>query len=114
MAINISFEGNLVEEPQLVRTPNTGTALCEVPVMVSHRTRKQTDQGEVWVDAPSTRYVLKAWRRRAEALATLPKGASVVVIGHVETEAWEDEEGQRQYRAKVVVDSLGETVRTAV
>ena len=111
MPIIVCFEGNLAEDPQLARTPNTGTAVCEAVVLVSHRTRRQTDQGEEWVDAPSTRYELKAWRRRAEALASLRRGASVVVIGHVETESWEDDEGKRHYRDKVVVDSLGETVR---
>lgn len=111
MPIIVCFEGRLAADPQLVRTANAGTAVCEAVVMINHRTRRQTETGEQWVDAPTTRYFVKGWRRRAEALATLRKGASVVVVGHVETESWEDQDGQRHYRDTVVIDSLGETVR---
>ena len=47
-------------------------------------------------------------QRRAEELATLGKGQAVVVIGHVETDSWEAEDGSgRRYRDTVVVDAIG-------
>lgn len=104
MPIIACFEGRLAAEPQLERTPN-GTAVVEVAVYANRRVRD--DAGE-WSDATATRYWVKAWKRRAEELATLGKGTSVVVIGHVETDSWEAEDGSgRRYRDTVVVDAIG-------
>lgn len=112
MPIIVCFEGRLAAEPELTQTPNTNTYVCEAVVIINHRTKRATaDGGEEWADGEPTRYYVKAWRRRAEALATLGKGSSVVVVGHVETESWTDAEGKRQWRDTVVVDHLGETVR---
>lgn len=112
MPIIVCFEGRLAADPELTKTPNTATSVCEAVVLSNHRTKKETDQGEQWVDGEPTRYYLKAWRRRAEALGSLRKGSSVVVVGHVETESWTDGDGNRRWRDTVVVDHLGETVRT--
>ncbi|MFI5627538.1 single-stranded DNA-binding protein [Nocardioides sp. NPDC051685] len=114
MPIIVCFEGRLAADPELTSTPNTGTSVCEAVVLVNHRTKQETDIGEQWIDGEPTRYYLKAWRRRAEALGSMSKGSSVVVVGHVETESWTDGEGKRHWRDTVVVDHLGETVRAAV
>lgn len=114
MAIIVCFEGWLAADPELTHTPNTGTSVCEAVVLINHRTKQEADGGEQWVDGEPTRYYLKAWRRRAEALGSLGEGASVVVVGHVETEPWTTDGGERSWRDTVVVDHLGETVRAAV
>lgn len=111
MPIVVCFEGRLAAAPELTETPNTGTAVAEAVVLINHAKKN----GEEWIEGEPTRYYLKAWKRRAEALGSLSKGSSVVVVGHVETESWTDKEtGERRWRDTVVVDHLGETVRVAV
>lgn len=106
MPIIISFAGHLGNDPELRHTPNKNIAVTEAAVYVNRRTK----QGQEWVDAEATRYAIKAWRRHAETLATLEKGAGVLVIGHVETESWIDPETEeKRYRDTVVVDELGHT-----
>ncbi|KQY61444.1 single-stranded DNA-binding protein [Nocardioides sp. Root140] len=108
MPIIICFEGRLATEPELIKTPNTDTSVCEAVVMVNHRKKA----GEEWVDADATRYEIKAWKRRAEALAARTIGDSIVVIGHVETTSWETDNGTKRYRDTVVVDAIGQTLTT--
>ena len=108
MPIIICFEGHLAADPSSARTPHTDTPVCEAVVMVNRRTKRDGD----WADATPTRYAIKAWKKHAEALATCTTGTGVVVIGHVETESWEDQDGRRRYTDTVVVDSLGQTMPT--
>jgi len=106
MPIIVCFEGRLADTPKLAHTPND-TAVAEAVVLCNRRTKK----GEEWVDAEPTRYFIKAWKNRAEALGQLPKGTSVVVIGHVETESWTNDAGEKKYTDTVVVDAIGESLR---
>lgn len=107
MPIIVCFAGHLGAEPELRHTTRKGTAVAEVPVYVNRRQRAENESG--WEDGEPTRYWIRAWRRRAEQLASLPSGAGVVVIGHVETESWVDKEsGEKRYRDTVVVDELGQ------
>lgn len=110
MPIVVCFEGRLAADPEFTHTPNTGTSVAEAVVLINHAKRN----GEEWVDGEPTRYYLNAWKLRAEALGSLSKGASVVVVGHVETESWTTDGGERRWRDTVVVDHLGETVRAVV
>lgn len=110
MPIIVCFEGRLAADPKLTKTPNTNTSVCEAVALINHS--KKDSEGE-WSETEPTRYYLKAWRRRAEALGSLRTGASVVVVGHVETESWTDADGVRHWRDTVIIDHLGETVRAA-
>jgi len=105
MPIIVCFEGRLAASPKLDRTAND-TAVAEAVVLCNRRTKK----GEEWVDAEPTRYNIKAWKKRAEALGELTTGTSVVVIGHVETESWSNEAGEKKYQDTVVVDAIGKTL----
>lgn len=107
MPVIVCFEGRLAADPELAHTTVKGTAVTEAVAYVNRRVR----QGEEWVDAEPTRYWIKAWKRRAEQLAQLSKGTSIVVIGHVETDSWTDtESGEKRYRDTVVVDAIGATL----
>ncbi|MGY0541383.1 single-stranded DNA-binding protein [Nocardioides sp. YJ-D4] len=110
MPIIVCFEGRLAADPELNQTPNTGTSVAEAVVLINHAKKN----GEEWVEGEPTRFYLKAWKRRAGALGSLGKGASVVVVGHVETESWTTDKGDRRWRDTVVADHLGETVKVAV
>lgn len=105
MPVIICFEGHLATSPIATQTSDTQTPVTTAVVMVNRRAKDIVGN---WEDATATRYAIKAWKRRAEALAELEKGSRIVVIGHVETESWTDKEsGSRHYRNTVLVDSLG-------
>lgn len=108
MPIIACFEGRLVADPDLTYTPNTQTPVTEARVLCNRRTRHD----DTWTDAEPTGYHIKAWRHRAEALATLTKGDSIVIIGHVETETWTTDNNEKRYRDTVIIDALGTTTRT--
>lgn len=98
-----AFEGQLADSPEYDETDN-GTPVCTAVVLINRRTKKD---GE-WVDAEPTRRRIKAWRTNAKKLALLDRGNTVVVIGSVETEAWNDKEtGDKRTREVVIVDSIG-------
>ncbi|WP_215817379.1 single-stranded DNA-binding protein [Pimelobacter sp. 30-1] len=121
MPIIICFEGSLAADP-IARTTTDGTTVTEAVVLVNPTTKT----GSRRPGASPTRYIIKAWRDRGRALATLTTGAGVVIIGHVETETWIPDTSnpndpvdlvdqpapsspapKRRYRDTVVVDSIG-------
>ena len=111
MLNTITFEGNLAQEPDLSFTARVGTPVVELVVLVNRRVRD--DAGE-WVDATPTRHRVKAYGHLAEHAAELPKGATVVVVGRVETDSWEDREsGQSRYADQVIADAIGASLRFA-
>ena len=105
----VTFEGNLADDPKLVHVQSGVTAVLEAVVLVNRRAKDT--EGE-WADAEPTRHRIKAWNRVAENIATLPKGARILVVGH--TEAWTDKETQGKRTADVVVvDAIGASLRYA-
>lgn len=100
-----AFEGQLAATPEYDQTPN-GTPVCTGVVLINRRTKN--DQGD-WVDAEPTRRRIKAWRNNAKKLALLERGQTVVVIGTVETETWNDRDtGDKRTSEVVIVDSVGQ------
>ncbi|MBC7593136.1 MAG: single-stranded DNA-binding protein [Kineosporiaceae bacterium] len=112
MNLNIvTFEGNLANDPKLVHVQGGVTAVLEAVVLVNRRAKDT--EGE-WADAEPARHRIKAWNRSAENIATLPKGARVLVVGHTETDTWADKETQKKRTADVVVvDAIGASLRYA-
>lgn len=105
----VTFEGNLADDPKLVHVSGGTTAVLEAVVLVNRRAK---DTAGEWADAEPTRYRIKAWNQLAENISTLPKGARVVVVGHTETDAWDDAETQKKRTADVVVlDAIGASLR---
>ena len=105
------FEGNLADAPKLVHVQGGVTAVLEAVVLVNRRAK---DTAGEWADAEPTRYRIKAWNRLAENIATLPKGARVLVVGHTEIDAWADKETQQKRTGDVVVvDAIGASLRYA-
>ena len=107
----VTFEGNLADDPKLVHVQGGVTAVLEAVVLVNRRAKDT--EGE-WSDAEPTRHRIKAWNRLAENIATLPKGARILVVGHTETDTWSDKETQKKRTADVVVvDAIGASLRYA-
>ena len=107
----VTFEGNLADDPKLVHVQGGVIAVLEAVVLVNRRAKDT--EGE-WSDAEPTRHRIEAWTRLAENIATLPKGARVLVVGHTKTDAWADKETQKKRTADVVVvDAIGASLRYA-
>lgn len=131
MPIIVCFEGHLTAEPKarpaatnLESTehsgPRSGPEPLEVTATVSVPPTgpphpQDTSRGPVTssAEAGPTRYHIRARGVRAEALARLGAGDSVVVIGHVETEVVRQPDEhpipgpRRRYQDTVVVDAIG-------
>lgn len=76
MQLDLTFEGNVAEAPELRFTPS-GKALCKF--RVGHNTRRRTTAGE-WVDGPTIWFTVTAWEALAERVAeSIRKGDTVTV-----------------------------------
>lgn len=111
MLVQAGTEMALGSDPDLRYTPS-GAAVCEVRAVTSRRRKnKQTDD---WEDVDTTWYTLTMWNQLAEnAAESLAKGMRVIVVGKVVNEEWENKEGGKSYRLKIMVDAIGPSLTFA-
>lgn len=90
--------GNLTFDPDLSYTPG-GTAVVKLRMAVN----------ETWLDkdgnqVKSVLYIdVTAWKKQAESTAQfMKKGSSVMVTGKLQLDQWENKEGQKRSKIKVV------------
>lgn len=93
--------GNFTRDVELRRTQND-TAVCDVGLAVNDRVKR----GDEWVD--ETTFVdVTCWGRTAEVASEyLSKGASVLIEGRLKFEQWDDAEGNKRSKLKVVCERL--------
>jgi len=94
--------GNLTRDIELRHTPsNQAVANFGLAMNRNYRTASGEDREEVtFVDC-------EAWGRTAEIMAKyLQKGRPVFVEGRLRLDTWQDKEGNRQSRLRVVVDTF--------
>lgn len=95
--------GNLTRDPEVRYIPS-GTAVADLGVAVNERF-KDRDSGEwrekaVFVD-------VTVWRRQAETCAEyLSKGSPVMIEGRLQLDQWENSEGQKRSKLKVLADRV--------
>lgn len=100
---NISFDGNLAEDPQL-RFTTSGIAVADLVVLENRRHK----DGETYVDDEPNRYRVQVWRQLAENVAeSLTKGMHVLVVGQVKTDRWETNEGETRYTQVIDARHIG-------
>ncbi|MBL8891638.1 MAG: single-stranded DNA-binding protein [Planctomycetaceae bacterium] len=93
--------GNLTRDVQLEKTPQ-GTSVAEVGLAVKDRVKRN---GE-WVDE-ATFVDLVLWGRTAEIAAEyLSKGSPAFFEGRLKLETWENKEGQKRSKMKVIVERM--------
>jgi single-strand DNA-binding protein len=111
MCTAVTFEGNLVDDPQVRFTPS-GKQITELTVLVNQRRRN--GDGE-WVDGEPTRHVVRAFKTLAENIVeSLAKGDRVFVHGTVTTEAWTDKQsGEKRTAQRVLAEIVGPSLRWA-
>jgi len=93
--------GNLTRDIELRNTPS-GASVADAGIAVNDRRK----QGDEWVD--ETSFVdLTLWGRTAENAAEyLSKGSPILVEGRLKQDSWENEQGEKRTKLKVVVDKL--------
>ena len=93
--------GNLTRDPELRYIPS-GTAVSEVGLAVNDRVKRDGQ----WVE--ETTFVdVTLWARTAEiANEYLSKGSSVLIEGRLKLVSWENNEGQKRSKLRVVGERL--------
>lgn len=95
--------GNLTRDPEVRYIPS-GAAVADLGIAVNER-YKDRDSGEwkekaVFVD-------VTVWRRQAETCAEyLSKGSPVMIEGRLQLDQWENNEGQKRSKLKVLADRV--------
>lgn len=94
--------GNLTRDPELRYIPS-GTAVTEIGLAVNER--RKAANGE-WVE--ETVFVeITLWGRTAEiATEYLSKGSPVLIEGRLKFDSWQDKDGQKRSKLKVVGDRM--------
>jgi single-strand DNA-binding protein len=98
----VMLMGNLTRDPELRYTPNN-TAVCNVGLAINRRWRDQQQQQQ-----EETTFVdCEAWGRTAENINQyLRKGRPLYVEGRLKLDQWEDKEGNKRSKLKVVVETF--------
>ena len=88
--------GRLTRDPEL-RYTQAGVAVCTFTLAVDRRMAKdKTDFLEI-----------VAWRKTAEFCSKyFAKGSRVVVIGPIQTRAWEDDNGQKRKKTEIIAEEV--------
>ena len=94
--------GNLTRDVELKFTPSN-QAVAQIGIAVNRRYR--TKEGE---DREETTFVdCEAWGRTAEVMNQyLAKGRPVFIEGRLKLDQWEDKDGQKRSKMKVVVENF--------
>lgn len=97
----VALVGNLTRDPELKQLPS-GAAVTELSIAVNERVKR----GEEWEDYGNF-FDVTVWGRQAEnAVKYLAKGRPVAVQGRLRQERWENENGDKRSKVKVVAHTI--------
>ena len=106
----ITVTGNVTDDPELRFTPS-GLPVANFTVAVNRRFKNPAGQ---WEDKLDGFFRCSCWRDMAENVAeSLQKGTRVVVVGRLQEQRWEDQEGGKRSRIEIQVDEVGPSLRWA-
>jgi len=95
--------GRLGRDPEVRYTPN-GVPVANFSIATSEEW-KDKDTGEKRERTEWHR--IEAWRRLAEICGDyLNKGKQVYIEGKLQTDAWEDRDGNKRYTTKIVAQTM--------
>jgi single-strand DNA-binding protein len=102
----VTFEGKVVADPDL-RFAANGTAVCKIRTVTN--SRKFDKETNEWRDDKTCWLDVTCFKQLAENVAeSITKGDSVVVVGKLQTDEWEDKEtGQKRSKTEVIADAVG-------
>ena len=94
--------GNLTRDPEMRTTP-TGTSVCQFGMAVNriyNNSNGERQEETTFVD-------IEAWGRQAETISKyVNKGNPLFVEGRLKLDTWENNEGEKRSRMKVVLENL--------
>lgn len=97
----ILVEGNLTRDPELKHT-KTGKAVCTFSIAVNRYTKK----GDEFEKAVAF-FDVTAWQELGENCAReLKKGRGVRVIGRLEQDRWQDQDGKSRSRIYIIAEHV--------
>ncbi len=109
-ANSVVIVGNLTRDPELKFAEGSGDAV--VRVGIAHNKKITPKEGEAY---DKTMYLdCEAWRGFAENIdRSLKTGDRVIVCGDLELDTWEDSEGNKRSKHKLVIEAIGPDLRFA-
>jgi single-strand DNA-binding protein len=98
----VMLMGNLTRDPDLKYTAGN-QAVCELGLAVGRRYK--TKDGE---EREETTFVdCEAWGKQAEVLKQyMTKGRPLYIEGRLKLDTWEDKEGQKRSKMRVVIENF--------
>ena len=94
--------GNLTRDPELRATPS-GTAVCQFGLAVNrvyNNAAGERQEETTFVD-------VEAWGRQAETISKyVSKGHPLFVEGRLKLDSWENKEGEKRSKLKVVLENM--------
>lgn len=107
MLPTVQGEFRVVADPELRFSPS-GVAVGNIRLVAS--SRKQVD-GE-WVDDKTCWIDCTVFKQTAENLVdSVTKGDLVTVTGRLQTDEWEDKDGNKRSKTVMIADSIGPSLR---
>jgi single-strand DNA-binding protein len=107
---SITITGNITTDPEL-RITAEGTAVATFTVASSNRVRAVDGQ---WADGPALFLRCSVWRTQADnVVASLTKGARVVVTGRLTQRTFDTRDGQRRTVLQVDASEVAASLRFA-
>ncbi|MDZ4828986.1 MAG: single-stranded DNA-binding protein [Phycisphaerae bacterium] len=98
----VMIMGNLTRDVELKQIPN-GQQVAQIGLALNRRfkTKEGEDREEVtFVDC-------EAWGRQAEVIAQyMSKGKPIFIEGRLKLDTWEDKDGKKQSKMRVVVEDF--------
>lgn len=103
-----TMEGRVVNDPELRFSPS-GVAVGSFRCVAN--SRKKNEAGE-WVDDKVLWMRVVCFKQLAEnTVESLRKGDLVTVVGRINTDEWEDSDGQKRSAVQLVADSVSASLQ---
>lgn len=99
----VTLVGNITRDPE-VRFTKNGTAIAKFGL--AHNERRFNKESNDW-DEQVHFFDITCWKSLAENVgASLAKGDRVVIIGRLDHQTWETEEGDKRSKVEVVASEV--------
>lgn len=103
MSVNkVILIGNLGQKPELQQS-NSGLSICKIRIATSDR--RKDSNGE-WNNATEWHRVVLFGNSADNAAKYLDKGSQVFIEGRIQTNKWEDKEGNQRYTTEVIANQI--------
>lgn len=97
----VALMGNVTRDPELRYIPS-GTAVVDIGLAVNDRVKRNNE----WIDETTFVY-FTLWGRTAEVAGEyLKKGSGVLIEGRLKLDSWEDKDGQKRSKLKVIGERM--------